>query len=185
MDLLQCYDKLGLKPECGWRELQSGYRRLVQKWHPDRYQQHPEQQHVAAHRMLEINEAYGVLAQYYRQHGELPFEPPRAAAEAGERFPADTATTTGANADFDAHLHSLQVRAERHRLFDLLPWLIIISICALAYYYFSAYRGNGSVRPEQSTSIIETDPDADAKPVILHPRGSLQHGPGAMSPAED
>ena len=149
MDLLQCYDKLGLTPECGWRELQTGYRRLVQKWHPDRWQQHPDQQHVAAHRMLEINEAYGILAQYYRQHGELPFEPPRRHSRSvSDSAFSTSAADTDTDADFEMRLRSLQARMGRSRLFDLLPWLIIISICALAYYYFSAYRAAGTLLAE-------------------------------------
>ena len=110
------------------------YRRLVQKWHPDRYQQHPDQQHVAAHRMLEINEAYGILAQYYRQHGQLPFEPPRrrfAQTETGPAFPPGPGVSADKpDLDFDARLQSLQARMARSRLFDILPWLIIASILA-------------------------------------------------------
>ena len=186
MDLLQCYDKLGLTPECGWRELQSGYRRLVQKWHPDRWQQHPDQQHVAAHRMLEINEAYGILAQYYRQHGELPFESPRrsgntadAAAFPGESKPA---TRIDADAEFEARLRSLQTRTGRSRLFDVLPWLIIISICALAYHYFSAYRAAGSLRSDQDVPLATTAnpiatttaPLAEAREDARRPSGTLR-----------
>lgn len=154
MELLQCYQKLGLRPECGWKELQSGYRRLVQKWHPDRYQQHPDQQHVAAHRMLEINEAYGILAQYYRQHGQLPFEPPRrrfTQTETGPAFPPGPgASVDKTDLDFDARLQSLQARMVRSRLFDLLPWLIIASILALGYYYLSLYQESGSLKIDDS-----------------------------------
>lgn len=148
MELLQCYQKLGLRPECGWKELQSGYRRLVQKWHPDRYQQHPDQQHVAAHRMLEINEAYGILAQYYRQHGQLPFEPPRRRhAETGAPFPPGPGVAaTKPELDFDTHLHSLQTRMARSRLFDILPWLIIATILALGYYYLALYQETGTLK---------------------------------------
>lgn len=152
MDILQCYQKLGLKPECGWKELQSGYRRLVQKWHPDRYQQHPDQQHVAAHRMLEINEAYGILAQYYRQHGQLPFEPARRRS-GGAAFETDT----GGELDFDAQLHSVQARMARSRLFDLLPWLIVASILALGYYYLSVYREAGTLKIDESLLIGDND----------------------------
>ena len=170
MDLLQCYDKLGLTPECGWRELQSGYRRLVQKWHPDRWQQHPDQQHVAAHRMLEINEAYGILAQYYRQHGELPFEPPRRKSGPVSDIAFSTSASAGdTDADFEMRLRSLQARMGRNRVFDLLPWLIIISICALAYYYFSAYRAAGTLLSDQdvpAATAVRPDAAAPAAPAL-------------------
>ncbi|HEY9199504.1 MAG TPA: DnaJ domain-containing protein [Gammaproteobacteria bacterium] len=164
MDLLQCYQKLGLKPECGWKELQSGYRRLVQKWHPDRYQQHPDQQHVAAHRMLEINEAYGILAQYYRQHGQLPFEPAR--RRSGGSGGAAFETDAGSELDFDAQLHSVQARMARSRLFDLLPWVIVASILALGYYYLSVYRDAGTLKIDDGILLGDnfTVPSAAPKP---------------------
>ena len=170
MELLQCYQKLGLRPECGWKELQSGYRRLVQKWHPDRYQQHPDQQHVAAHRMLEINEAYGILAQYYRQHGQLPFEPPRrrfAQTETGPAFPPGPGVSADKpDLDFDARLQSLQARMARSRLFDILPWLIIASILALGYYYLSLYQESGTLKIDDSVLFGDKHslPDAAPKP---------------------
>lgn len=179
MDLLQCYDTLGLRPECGWRELQSGYRRLVQKWHPDRYQQHPDQQHVAAHRMLEINEAYGVLAQYYREHGELPFEPVR---RADSRATADSAAFARDNgADFDARLRAAHARSGRCRLFDVLPWLIIVSICGLGYYYFSAYRAAASLRAAHPAPAHTAADQAAGKPAAIHPRGSPAHLSGSAT----
>ena len=165
MELLQCYQKLELKPECSWKELQAGYRRLVQKWHPDRYQQHPDQQHVAAHRMLEINEAYGILAQYYRQHGQLPFETPRRTAAPDFGAVLDNPRAEP-DLDFDEHLHSLQLRMARSRLFDFLPWLIIASILALGYYYLTAYHEAASLHIDERTLIGDTDatPAAAVKP---------------------
>lgn len=160
MDLLQCYQKLDLRPECGWKELQSGYRRLVQKWHPDRYQQHPDQQHLAAHRMLEINEAYGILAQYYRQHGQLPFETPRRRAAAPDAGTAFEGRRVEPDLDFDEHLHSLQLRMARGRLFDFLPWLIIASILALGYYYLTAYHEAASLDINVDERALIGDIDA-------------------------
>lgn len=164
MDLLQCYQKLDLRPECSWKELQAGYRRLVQKWHPDRYQQHPDQQHVAAHRMLEINEAYGILAQYYRQHGQLPFETPRRRAAAPEIGAAFEPPRAEPNLDFDEHLHSLQQRMARNRLFDFLPWLIIASILALGFYYLTAYHEANSLHVDERLLIGDTDAIPPAGP---------------------
>lgn len=172
MDILQCYQKLDLKPECSWKELQAGYRRLVQKWHPDRYQQHPDQQHVAAHRMLEINEAYGILAQYYRQNGQLPFETPRRrnpAPELGAAFAPPRAAAP--DVDFDERLHALETHMARSRLFDILPWLIIASILALGYYYLTAYHETTSLHGGEHLLLGDTDatPAAAAKPKPLAP----------------
>lgn len=164
MDILECYQKLDLKPECSWKELQAGYRRLVQKWHPDRYQQHPDQQHIAAHRMLEINEAYGILAQYYRQHGQLPFETPRRRTTAPELGTVLETPRAAPDLDFDEHLHSLQLRMARSRLFDLLPWLIIASILALGYYYLTAYHEAASLHINVDERALIGDTDATPVP---------------------
>lgn len=75
MNFLQCYQLLDLEPGCNWAELQTAYRRLVQKWHPDRFMSHPDQHHLAAQRILEVNEAFEMLARHYSVYGHLPGEP--------------------------------------------------------------------------------------------------------------
>ena len=72
MDLLKCYQILGVSRECTWEELRTAYRRQVQKHHPDRYQQQPDRQHIAKERMLELNKAFDTLEEYYKKNGHLP-----------------------------------------------------------------------------------------------------------------
>ncbi|NNF95365.1 MAG: DnaJ domain-containing protein, partial [Halobacteria archaeon] len=72
MDLLKCYQILGVPRDCTWEELRTAYRRQVQKHHPDRYQQQPGRQLIAKKRMLELNKAFDTLAEYYKKNGHLP-----------------------------------------------------------------------------------------------------------------
>ncbi|MBI5040250.1 MAG: J domain-containing protein [Gammaproteobacteria bacterium] len=75
MNFLQCYQLLDLEPGCTWAELQTAYRHLVQKWHPDRFEAHPDQHHLAAQRILELNEAFEMLSRHHTVYGHLPGEP--------------------------------------------------------------------------------------------------------------
>jgi len=72
MDLIKCYQILGVSRDCTWEELRTAYRRQVQKHHPDRYQQQPDRQHIAKERMLELNKAFDTLEEYYKKNGHLP-----------------------------------------------------------------------------------------------------------------
>ena len=74
MDFLRCYQMLDLEPGCNWAELQSAYRQLVQKWRPERYESRPGQHHIAAQRILELNEAFEKLSRHYSVYGHLPGE---------------------------------------------------------------------------------------------------------------
>ena len=74
MDLLKCYQILDVPQDSTWEELRTAYRRQVQKHHPDRHQQHPDRQVLAKERMLELNEAFDTLEEYYKKNGHLPGE---------------------------------------------------------------------------------------------------------------
>lgn len=72
MDLFKCYEILGVSRGCTWEELRMAYRRLIQKHHPDRHHQQPDEQLAAKERMLELNKAFDTLAEYYKKNGQLP-----------------------------------------------------------------------------------------------------------------
>lgn len=71
---LQYYQTLGIKPGCSPDQLKDAYRKLVKKWHPDRYtNQHDADTRAAAERrMREINRAFRSLSDYHRRNGHLP-----------------------------------------------------------------------------------------------------------------
>ena len=167
MNFLQCYEMLGLPPGCTWDELQAGYRRQVQKWHPDRYEQTPDQQSLAAQRMLSINEAFGILAQHYRQFGTLPGEPepeeasaemPSAAPDETDA-PADTAvpdeTVAAAAApaayahasawNFAPHVEPDQVFPvrRRHDTLSMVPWVVLFGMFGIGYLLLAHLAENG------------------------------------------
>lgn len=161
MNFSQCYEVLDLEPGCSWEQLQTGYRRQVQKWHPDRYAQEPEQQSLAAQHMLSINEAFGILAQHYRQFGILPGGP--LPVEAGAAEP-DTIVT----ADIDARSAAMvspaggvppdawnfEVPAQPEQVFPVVqrkhdplsaaPWIFLFAMFALGYLLLAHLAENGT-----------------------------------------
>ena len=56
--LAHAYATIGLRPGSSARELKQQYKRLVKKWHPDRWANDPVNQADAAQKMRAINAAY-------------------------------------------------------------------------------------------------------------------------------
>ncbi|MEM9539560.1 MAG: DnaJ domain-containing protein [Cyanobacteria bacterium P01_E01_bin.42] len=60
----QYYERLDLKPGASPEEIKQAYRKLVKKWHPDRFPDEPQRQQQAEEKIKEINEAYEYLKAY-------------------------------------------------------------------------------------------------------------------------
>ncbi len=120
MNHRECYRILGAEPGCTWEQLRTAYRRQVQIWHPDRYQQRPEQAAGSAQRMLKVNAAFEQLASYFERHGELPLKPSRARSARGPRPPDDDYAWRRTRPT--AHGRSIGI------------WLVLLGVAALVYY---------------------------------------------------
>jgi len=66
------YATLGVTSETDWKALRARYRRLVRKWHPDRFSNEADGKRLAEERTKEITTAYQALEQYRREFGVLP-----------------------------------------------------------------------------------------------------------------
>jgi DnaJ domain len=62
-NLARAYATLGLRPGCSARDLKAQYRKLIKRWHPDRYATDPQGQLEAAQQMSRINQAFGLVAE--------------------------------------------------------------------------------------------------------------------------
>ncbi|NLO37422.1 MAG: J domain-containing protein [Clostridiaceae bacterium] len=60
------YDVLGVRPGATADEIKQSYRKLVKKYHPDNYKNHPLED-LAKEKMQEVNEAYDQLTNTNRQ----------------------------------------------------------------------------------------------------------------------
>ena len=66
------YRILGVQPGISWKQLRQAYKKLVNAWHPDRFQQDSRQKKLAEEKTKEITQAYKELAEYYKKFGALP-----------------------------------------------------------------------------------------------------------------
>ena len=90
----ECYLTLGATPDTDWESLRSNYRRLIGRWHPDRFSGDAAAKKLAEERSKQITIAYQTLEKYHREHGALPAtgraavpaqEPARSAEPMSER----------------------------------------------------------------------------------------------------
>jgi hypothetical protein len=61
VELIECYNVLGLGPGASFEELKAAHRDLTKVWHPDRFLHDPRLQQKAQEKLKEINEAYDQL----------------------------------------------------------------------------------------------------------------------------
>jgi len=59
-----------------WKDARASYRRLVNRWHPDRYSSRPREKQHAQQRFIEVTKAYDSLRTFYREHDRLPLQNP-------------------------------------------------------------------------------------------------------------
>jgi DnaJ domain len=62
MDLVRACAELGVTPSASLREAKRAYKRLVKRWHPDRFASDVQAQAEATLRLQRITEAYQVIA---------------------------------------------------------------------------------------------------------------------------
>jgi hypothetical protein len=62
-----------ISPESSWEDLRKNYKHLVQRCHPDRFEQDPVAKEEAEIRLRELNSAFRVLSDYHKSHHRLPF----------------------------------------------------------------------------------------------------------------
>lgn len=67
----QCYKLLNVDEHCSTEEVKRSYKRLIQKWHPDRYETDNEKE-IATQRITSITTAYKQLSDYHRKNGCFP-----------------------------------------------------------------------------------------------------------------
>jgi len=72
-DYESCYAVLGVTPGSDWATVRAQYRRLIGRWHPDRFADSPATRKSAEDHSKRITAAYQALGRYRREHGTLPF----------------------------------------------------------------------------------------------------------------
>lgn len=68
----ECYKILNVTDKNNWNEVRKAYKKLIQKWHPDKFTENTQKREAADEKIKQINSAYNQLNTYYKQYGELP-----------------------------------------------------------------------------------------------------------------
>ena len=135
MDLIKCFQILGVSQGCTWEELRTAYRRQVQKHHPDRFHQRPDQQKIAKERMLELNKAFHVLEEFYKKNGYLPDEVlKRRSTKSDQKRNPEQSRTNQTDPRFytKSDIKPPKVKQATRKT----SWGLIIIIAVLGYYFF-------------------------------------------------
>ncbi len=69
---IKCYKILNVHPDSEWAELRKSYKNLIQKWHPDKFEDGSDKKSAANEKIKQINIAYNQLNNYKRKYGSLP-----------------------------------------------------------------------------------------------------------------
>lgn len=156
---LKNYRILGVQPGASWKQLRQAYKKMVNVWHPDRFQQDARQKKLAEEKTKEITQSYKELADYYAKFGVLPLpvemeEPPVAVPSPAPVVPAEEPVAVAETAEpAPAATSAGNVRPwiSRHRA---------RIIAALAAVGFVSYLWQSSPRDETGHAPIETGPAA-------------------------
>lgn len=91
-DYSEFYTTLGVTPDTDWKTLRANYRRLIGRWHPDRFLADASRKELAEEHCRQITLAYQALRKYRREHGVLPLAVPRSAAAGTRRGEPESGT---------------------------------------------------------------------------------------------
>jgi len=73
-DFKNCYETLGLTPDADWRKVQSTYRQLLIRWHPDRHRENNVTEDHAKQHFISLSTSFNALRDFHRQHKRLPLQ---------------------------------------------------------------------------------------------------------------
>jgi len=76
------YARLELSDQASWANARNKYRQLVNRWHPDRFEQKPRERAHAQQQFIEMAKSYNALRSFYRTNHRMPFQSLEAAAAA-------------------------------------------------------------------------------------------------------
>lgn len=92
MDLVRACAELGVTPSASLREAKRAYKKLVKRWHPDRFANDAQAQAEATWKLQRISEAYQVIAHALGPGAAIASVMGREGApryEPGERLPRE------------------------------------------------------------------------------------------------
>jgi hypothetical protein len=134
------YRILGIPPDASWKQLRQAYKKLVNAWHPDRFQQNARKKKLAEEKTKEITQSYKELAEYYKKYGVLPLSGGEEAIAAGTDRPVprqatdpDAATAASEPASATASRTTPKIRNLHKRVFRAAAALALLGFAYIVW----------------------------------------------------
>jgi curved DNA-binding protein CbpA len=136
-----CYRILGAKPDSEWSELRKTYKKSIQKWHPDRYEEGSDEKSAADNKIKSINIAYNQISTYYRNNGSLPPDESQATTRpTSAKAPLKEQTQAKSNKQKkqkSTATHTSRQNLRKTSKHPLRSSVLLVVIAATTYYIFT------------------------------------------------
>jgi hypothetical protein len=135
---LKNYRILGIQPGVSWKQLRQAYKKMVNAWHPDRFQQDARQKRLAEEKTKEITQSYKELADYYMKFGvlPLPIEEEAPPVTGKSTVPADPVADMAAEAEISEPIPTAASTGDSKRWMSKRRARIIVSLALLGSVYY-------------------------------------------------
>ncbi len=177
-DYLKNYRILGIRPGTSWKQLRQAYKKMVNAWHPDRFQQDARQKKLAEEKTKEITQSYKELAEYYKKFGVLPLPVEEAASSVTDERTAHVAESPAAPeveipqpapAESATGVSSPRISKRRARVIVALA--LLGSVYLLSQIAPWEHQDNAPLNEQYVDQTLNTgrdDENVDAAPVAQH-----------------
>jgi hypothetical protein len=168
VDYDELYRLLGVDATVSWDTVRAAHRRLVRKWHPDRFGHSDQERRAAEERTKLINHAYQAISRFYNENGRLPVAPKPEVSPAPESPGKEEATSVPSSAPPLRPSAKPEVPPSRHSRHLGLSLLVGLTVG------YAVWNHQAAERPE-STSPLTLDhgaPAQQANPTRVEDNGS-------------
>lgn len=163
------YQMLELGREADWDEARESYRRLVNRWHPDRFASRPRERQHAQVRFIEVTKSYKNLREYHRSNGRLPLQDPalRDTQQSAGTPPEPTLRSNGHASRGASVANEAGLFAENNRLtspkksklnIGLWSMAVIALVATISLFVVLEKRVSEKVRQDGIDVLRETEP---------------------------
>lgn len=161
----ECYQILRSSPNSSWADLRKTYKKSIQKWHPDRFDDVSKEKLAAEHKIKEINHAYNQIQKYYKANNTLPpiEQSPARKVETTETQNESAVPEKKQEAVIKPTATNKQYtkKPEKNSKRSLVAGIITLSILGSSYYFFADdfYLNEAKSlnnKPNQQISAVNT-----------------------------
>ena len=179
------YKNLDLGNRATWDEVRTNYRRLVQQWHPDRFENRPRERANAQQNFINVTKAYKALRTFHRINNRLPFQSAHV-ANSDDATPVDETTarpTSREPLSLDENLlkrdpSMRQNNSALKRKTRAIGWGLAactLILCTIGFFLVQDRKANQAIA-EQGREIMKQTPPSEFMPSAEEIRRSQTRG---------